>query len=89
MIHRPSRRDIVKTTAVLTAAGSLRHATSARAQAPTSPKPGTFSQIDAMLRAATSGGEVPGVVALAATVLPLPPLDAGVATAVVAGAAAT
>jgi CubicO group peptidase (beta-lactamase class C family) len=69
MIHRPSRRDIVKMTARLTAAGSLgvRYATHARAQAPTSPKPGTLSQIDAMLRAATSTGEVPGVVALAAT----------------------
>jgi CubicO group peptidase (beta-lactamase class C family) len=67
MIHRPSRRDIVKTAAGLTAAGSLRHATRARAQAPTSPKPGTFSQIDSMLRAATSAGEVPGIVAMAAT----------------------
>ena len=62
MIHRPSRRDIVKTTAGLTALGSLglRHATNARAQAPTNPKPGTFSQIDSMLRAATGAGEVPG-----------------------------
>ena len=69
MIHRPSRRDMVKTTAGLAAAGSLglRYATRARAQAPTSPKPGTFSQIDSTLRAATSAGEVPGVVALAAT----------------------
>ena len=69
MIHRPSRRDIVKTTAGLTALGSLglRHATNARAQAPTNPKPGTFSQIDSMLHAATGAGEVPGVVALAAT----------------------
>jgi methyl acetate hydrolase len=69
MIHRPSRRDIVKTTAGLTAAGALglRYATSARAQAPTTPKPGTLSQIDSMLRAATSAGELPGIVALAAT----------------------
>jgi methyl acetate hydrolase len=67
MIHRPSRRDIVNTAAGLTAAGSLRFATRARAQDPTSPKPGTFSQIDSMLRAATTAGEVPGVVALAAT----------------------
>ena len=69
MIHRPSRRDIVKTTAGLTAAGSLglRYATRARAQAPTGPKPGTFSQIDAMLRTAANAGEIPGVVALAAT----------------------
>ena len=69
MIHRPSRRDIVKTTAGLTAAGSLslRYATRAHAQASNSPKPGTLSQIDSMLRAATSAAEVPGVVALAAT----------------------
>jgi len=69
MIHRPSRRDIVKTTAGLTAAGSLglHYAIRARAQAPTSPKPGTHSQIDSILRAAASAGEVPGVVALAAT----------------------
>jgi methyl acetate hydrolase len=69
MIHRPSRREIVKTTAGLTAAGSLglRYATNARAQTPTNPKPGTVSQIDSTLRAATSAGEVPGVVVLAAT----------------------
>jgi methyl acetate hydrolase len=69
MIHRPSRRDIVKTTAGLAAAGSsgLRYATRARAQAPASPKPGTFSQIDSTFRAATSAAEVPGIVALAAT----------------------
>ena len=69
MIHRPSRRDIVKMTAGLTAAGSLslRYATRARAQAPTSPKPGAFSQINSLFRAAASAGEVPGVVALAAT----------------------
>ncbi|HEV3162299.1 MAG TPA: serine hydrolase domain-containing protein, partial [Xanthobacteraceae bacterium] len=68
MIHRPSRRDIVKTT-VLTAFGSLglRNATRARAEAPTKPEPRTVAQIDSVLRAATSGGEVPGVVALAAT----------------------
>ena len=68
MIHRPSRRDIVKTTA-LTAIGSLglRDATRARAEAPTRPEPRTLSRIDSLLRAATSAGEVPGVVALAAT----------------------
>jgi methyl acetate hydrolase len=67
MIHRPSRRDIVKTTARLTAAGSLglRYATAA--QASNRLGPGTFSQIDSALRAAASAGEVPGVVALAAT----------------------
>ena len=69
MIHRPSRRDIVKTTAGLTAAGSfgLRYATRAQAQAPPRPESGTFPQIDAALRAATRAGEIPGVVALAAT----------------------
>src|SRR5579864_9784507 len=69
MIHRPSRRDIVKTAVRLTAVGSLspRYATRARAAAPIKPEPGTFSQIDAMLRAATRAGEVPGIVALAAT----------------------
>ncbi len=69
MIHRPSRRDIVKTTAGLTAAGSLglRYAIAASAQASTKSEPKTFSQIDSVLRAATRAGEVPGVVALAAT----------------------
>jgi methyl acetate hydrolase len=69
MIHHPSRRDIVRTTAGLTAAGSLglRYATTAGAQAPTKPEPKTVSQVDSVLRAATSAGEVPGVVALAAT----------------------
>jgi methyl acetate hydrolase len=68
MIHRPSRRDIVKTTAGLTAAGSLglRYATNVRAQAPTKPDPKTSTQMDMALRAATSAGEVPGVVAMAA-----------------------
>jgi CubicO group peptidase (beta-lactamase class C family) len=67
MIHRPSRRDIVKTTAGLTAAGSLglRYATAA--QASNRLEPETFSQIDSALRAAASAGEVPGVVALAAS----------------------
>src|ERR1700688_260055 len=69
MIHRPSRRDFVKTTAGLTAIGSLdlRYAARARAQAPAKVEPKTFSQIDSALRAATNAGEIPGVVALAAT----------------------
>jgi methyl acetate hydrolase len=69
MIHRPSRRDIVKTTAGLTAASSLglHYATRARAQASNGPEPKTFSQIDSMFRAATRAEEIPGVVALAAT----------------------
>ena len=67
MIHRPSRRDIVKTTAGLTAAGSLGQRYATRARASTKLEPGTFSQIDSALRAATSAEEVPGVVALAAS----------------------
>jgi len=69
MIKRPSRRDIVKATVRLTAIGALglRDTATARATAPTKPEPGTFSQIDSMLRAATRAGEIPGVVALAAT----------------------
>ena len=69
MIHRPSRREMVKTTVKLAAVSSLGvgYAAIARAKEPTGPGVGTFSHIDSMLRAATSAGEVPGVVALAAT----------------------
>ena len=69
MIHRPSRRDLVKTAAKVAAAGALgvgRPAV-ARAPAPAGPAVGTFSHIDSLLRAATGAGDVPGVVALAAT----------------------
>ena len=67
--YRPSRRDIVKATAKVAAIGALGlgQLAIARAQAPTRSAAGTPSHIDAMLRAATSAGEVPGVVALAAT----------------------
>src|SRR5712671_7726888 len=69
MIHRPSRRDIVTATAKVAAIGAvgLGPPAIARAQAPTRAAAGTVSHIDAMLRAATSEGHVPGVVALAAT----------------------
>jgi CubicO group peptidase (beta-lactamase class C family) len=69
MIHRPSRRDIMKTTVGLTTAGSwgLRFAPLAHAEAPNGPKLRTFSQIDSTFRAATRAGEIPGLVALAAT----------------------
>ncbi len=69
MIQRPSRRDIVKMAASLTAAGALdgRYAPFAQAGAQAGPGPATISDIDSMLRAATNAGEVPGVVALAAT----------------------
>ena len=69
MIHRPSRRDIVKTTMRLMAVSSFggRCATAAHAEEPAGRGRLTISTIDSMLRAATSAGEVPGVVALAAT----------------------
>jgi methyl acetate hydrolase len=68
MIHRPSRRDVVKTTVRLAAAGSLGAGYIARAREPTeSPGVGPFSHLDAMLRRSTDAGELPGVVALAAT----------------------
>ena len=68
MIYHPSRRDIVKTTAKLAMVGALGagHAANALAEEPTRPGGELYSHIDAMLRAATSAGEVPGVVALAA-----------------------
>ncbi len=74
MIRRPSRRDIVTATAKVAAIGAvgLGPPAIARAQPPRAQPPGRsaaggFSQIDAVLRAATAAGEVPGVVALAAT----------------------
>jgi methyl acetate hydrolase len=69
MIQSTSRRDVVKATVKLAAVGSWGGggAVISRAREPTSPGVGTFSHIDAMLRAATSEEELPGVVALAAT----------------------
>jgi methyl acetate hydrolase len=70
MIHYPSRRDVVKTAAGLTAVGaSSLDPRGAFAQvermAPLEGRMG--SKIDMILRAATESGEVPGIVALAAT----------------------
>ena len=69
MICRPSRRDIVKATVGLTAVSSLggRYAAFAHAEELAGPDRRTVYNIDSMLRAATNAGEVPGVVALAAT----------------------
>jgi len=58
---RHSRREILKGAAALTAVASF-GATVGRAAAPQS-----HAQIDAVLRRATEAGEVPGVVAVAAT----------------------
>jgi len=69
MIHRPSRRDVVKMTASLTATGavSARLAAVARAETPARSGRATAANIDAVLGAATRAEQVPGVVALAAS----------------------
>jgi methyl acetate hydrolase len=65
MILRPSRRDVMR----LIAAGAwvVGDATRAGAETSAGPDAKTLASIDAMLRAATHAGEVPGVVAMAAT----------------------
>jgi CubicO group peptidase (beta-lactamase class C family) len=67
--HRPSRRDVVRTTAALASVGALAAGCPGIAHARTQPEPrvGTFSDLDGMLHTATSAGTLPGVVALAAT----------------------
>jgi len=67
MIHRPSRRELMKSAAGLTAAGSLGLRYATHAQASTRLEPGMFSQIDSALRAATRAEVIPGIVALAAS----------------------
>src|SRR5215469_14065471 len=68
MIYRPSRRDLVKTAVSLTAAGAVDARTVfAHDKVPASIDRATVSRIDSMLHAATRAGEVPGIVALAAT----------------------
>ena len=69
VVHRPSRRDIVKSAAKFAAVSSLsaRHATVAAAAGATGSAVAAASQIDTMLHHATSAEEVPGIVALAAT----------------------
>jgi methyl acetate hydrolase len=64
-----SRRDILKKTATLAAAGALAasHAAIARAKEPAAPSAGALLHIDSALRTATSTGELPGMVAMAAT----------------------
>lgn len=69
MDNKPTRRDFLKTTATLAATGGLALNGAAPACAkPPAAAPGTPAQkIDAALRAAVRAGEVPGVVAMAAT----------------------
>ena len=69
MVHRPNRRDILKSAGKLVVASSLgaRPVTVAVAQGAIRPGIAESSKLDTMLRDATSAGDVPGVVALAAT----------------------
>ena len=69
MVDLPSRRAVLRTTAELALTGLLLkgHAAIARAEKSAGLGRGTFPQIDSMLRAVTSAGEVPGVVAMAAS----------------------
>jgi methyl acetate hydrolase len=66
MIHHPNRRDILRTTAKLAVASSL-GADYVYAEEPKGPGVRTLPKVDALLRTATGAGELPGVVALAAT----------------------
>jgi methyl acetate hydrolase len=67
--HHASRRDILKKTATLAAAGALaaNGAAIVRAKEPAPPSSGALLHVDSALRTATSTGELPGVVAMAAT----------------------
>ena len=69
MVDLPSRRAVVRTTAELALTGALlkSHAAIARAEEFAGRGLNTFPKINSMLRAATTAGEVPGVVALAAS----------------------
>jgi methyl acetate hydrolase len=69
MIHHPNRRDILWTTAKFAAASSLGAARAATAdtEEPKGPGVRTIPQVDSVLRIAAAAGELPGVVALAAT----------------------
>ncbi len=69
MIHRPNRRDILRTTAKLAVAGSFGagYAAIAYAKTPKGPAVRKLPKVDALLRIAAAKGELPGVVALAAT----------------------
>ena len=69
MIDFPNRRAVLRGTAKFALASSLVSGYGAigRAQQPTGISAGPFHRVDAALRVATITGEVPGVVALAAT----------------------
>jgi Beta-lactamase len=62
MLETATRRDILKTTAALAAC-----ALTAERAADAQPGAGAFGRIDTTLRTAPSAGDVPGLVAMAAT----------------------
>ena len=69
MAPKPTRRDLLKTTATLaaTSALALEHGKVTWAKEPADAAAGKLPQVDANLRAAVSAEDVPGVVAMAAT----------------------
>jgi methyl acetate hydrolase len=68
-MHKPTRRDIFAVAAKVAAVGCLSASptTFARGEMQTTSATKTLSHIDSLLRAATSTGEIPGIVALAAS----------------------
>jgi len=69
MAPKPTRRDLLRTTATLAATSALAfdRATVAWAREPADAAAETLPQVDAVLHAAVSSQDVPGVVAMAAT----------------------
>jgi methyl acetate hydrolase len=69
MPHKPTRRGLLKTTATVAVASALalNRGGVAWAKEPADAAAGTLPQVDAVLRAAVSAEDVPGVVAMAAT----------------------
>jgi methyl acetate hydrolase len=69
MPHKPTRRGLLKTTATVavTSALALNRGAAAWAKEPPDATAGTLPKVDAVLRAAVSAQDVPGLVAMAAT----------------------
>ena len=67
MIGKVNRRDILKTSAALAACYGAAGAPLARAVETGRRGAESFSAVDSLLQAATRSGELPGIVALAAT----------------------
>jgi hypothetical protein len=69
MVPKPTRRELLKTAATLTATSALAldRATVAWTKDAAVAVAGALPQVDAVLRAAVSAEDVPGVVAMAAT----------------------